>query len=705
MTTIELVANDQLLQVTVSPKISSGEVNTVGIHVDFSDEWNGFGKNAVFYTSYNSRDIYEIVMTNDECIVPSEVMKKSGTLYIGIRGVNDNKVKTTSLVKLKISEGAPTGNSTEVEPTPDVYEQLLTAYGKTDNSINKEISDRKSAIATEKTERQTEIAVERNRITNLASLKNGSTTGDAELVDIRVGANGTIYDSAGEAVRAQSIDNIIKTGKNIYDETKFTTDMRADGTTRSGETCSAWVAVSEGESYVLSKKNATSPIFFLIFGQDSARTLTNVYSGNVPTSGYVFTIPSGITHIRFSCRSTNFADIQLEKGTIKTDYEAYEEFINIKLLKDIGLEKTNFGFTIASGKNLLDVENSIKNYGFNASGEVVADNNYAVSPYISVAYGDSLYLSRTSGTQQLFKRIVTYDQDFKAMRVIFNAAFSFPLLVAKNEHYIRLDYGLKSVGMQLERGTEATEYEEFVGKTVVSPLALPIRFPKDFDYNINPWCGKRLVVDGDSITHDQGFYNYWQFIAAKFLDMKLDVSDTTSPYANGWKGVGGSRIANELGANDKSQSIVLRYMDLPNDADLVMIAGGTNDWAHHNVELGDFDSTDNTTFNGALNILLAGLKEKYPTIPVVMMTPIKRGTYGQTNNKGLTQKQFVDAMIAKCKQYNVYCLDMWSNCPINPNIDSMANLLYNRSVDLVHPNTEGHKVMGRTVAGFIRSIN
>ena len=87
MTTIELVANDQLLQVTVSPKISSGEVNTVGIHVDFSDEWNNFGKSAVFYTSYNSRDIYEIVMTNNECIIPSEVMTKSGILYIGIRGV------------------------------------------------------------------------------------------------------------------------------------------------------------------------------------------------------------------------------------------------------------------------------------------------------------------------------------------------------------------------------------------------------------------------------------------------------------------------------------------------------------------------------------------------------------------------------------------------------------------------------------------
>lgn len=50
---------------------------------------------------------------------------------------------------------------------------------------------------------QNELSVLKSRMDTFTALPNGSTTGDAELQDIRVGANGEQYESAGTAVRGQ----------------------------------------------------------------------------------------------------------------------------------------------------------------------------------------------------------------------------------------------------------------------------------------------------------------------------------------------------------------------------------------------------------------------------------------------------------------------------------------------------------------------
>ncbi len=144
MTTISLIATDQLLAVALKPKIASGDQNSVELHVDFDSMWDGYGKSAVFYTSDDPDTIYEIPLTNGSCGIPHEVLTKPGVLYIGVRGVNsdNNAVKTSSLVKYKIVEGAPAGDGTTVDPTSDVYQQLLTAYGKTDARMNELIAMR-----------------------------------------------------------------------------------------------------------------------------------------------------------------------------------------------------------------------------------------------------------------------------------------------------------------------------------------------------------------------------------------------------------------------------------------------------------------------------------------------------------------------------------------------------------------------------------
>lgn len=82
---------------------------------------------------------------------------------------------------------------------------LITKIGNTDISsigdgtVTGAITD----LDKRSTKNTSDIDVERKRIDNIAKLPEGSTAGDAELADIRVAADGTSYDTAGESVRGQ----------------------------------------------------------------------------------------------------------------------------------------------------------------------------------------------------------------------------------------------------------------------------------------------------------------------------------------------------------------------------------------------------------------------------------------------------------------------------------------------------------------------
>lgn len=121
--------------------------------------------------------------------------------YVTESELNSKGLATEMFVTNKIAE-AQLGN--------DGGNMDLSGYATTEY-VDQEVGKTNAQLSEKANE--IDLATERARIDNIIALPDGSTTGDAELIDIRVGNDGTIYKSAGEAVRSQ-----YKNVKKIIDE-------------------------------------------------------------------------------------------------------------------------------------------------------------------------------------------------------------------------------------------------------------------------------------------------------------------------------------------------------------------------------------------------------------------------------------------------------------------------------------------------------
>lgn len=131
---------DQVLTLVNIPLLASGSEGVLQIRCEFDASWNGYGKAGVFYRS--ETEVYHAPLVEGIVTVPAEVLTEEGYFYFGIMGTAEN-TRTTEVLKINIVKGAiTTATATPAEPTPDIYKQLLTAFGVVDSRVNELIAMR-----------------------------------------------------------------------------------------------------------------------------------------------------------------------------------------------------------------------------------------------------------------------------------------------------------------------------------------------------------------------------------------------------------------------------------------------------------------------------------------------------------------------------------------------------------------------------------
>ncbi|MDE5599068.1 MAG: SGNH/GDSL hydrolase family protein, partial [Lachnospiraceae bacterium] len=212
--------------------------------------------------------------------------------------------------------------------------------------------------------------------------------------------------------------------------------------------------------------------------------------------------------------------------------------------------------------------------------------------------------------------------------------------------------------------------------------------------NQHDFSEMKIACLGDSITAAVNLdaeENYEQYAYPAKLQELLGAEEVYN------LGIGGSSIGRYW-----ADAFVDRYTQIPEDVDIIIVLGGTNDgFCVSDDEFGSLEERDYRTFCGDLNELMGGLRENYPDAVIFFATPLPNVLQDYLMSEReylLPQRNFVEVIKTLAKEYDFELIDLY-----NSNIlDSHdANVIAEYMPDGVHGNHEGYQILAEHFASEI----
>lgn len=234
-----------------------------------------------------------------------------------------------------------------------------------------------------------------------------------------------------------------------------------------------------------------------------------------------------------------------------------------------------------------------------------------------------------------------------------------------------------------ERRLEQSSYMETVEWNEADRVVIG-QSPLDFS-------DKKIACLGDSITQAANLENmedYQQYSYPTKLAEILGAKEVVN------LGIGGSSIGRYW-----QDAYVERYREIPEDTDLILVMGGTNDgFCLHRENVGNFEERAPRTLIGDLDELMQGLKENYPNAEVVFITPLPNVLHDILRKERpelMSQRVIVDSMIALAKEYEFDVIDLYDSNLLDSHD---AAVISNYMPDGVHCNPDGYQILAEHIA-------